>query len=58
MLAPLDYTALLWATIFGYVLFTQLPDVTAWGGMALIVTAGLIVIYREALASRRATVSA
>ena len=58
VLAPLDYTALIWATVFGYVLFTQLPDVTAWAGMALIVTAGLIVIYREALASRRATVSA
>jgi len=52
VLAPLDYTALVWATVFGYVLFAQLPDVTAWLGMALIVAAGLIVIYREALASR------
>lgn len=50
VLAPLDYTALVWATIFGYVLFAQLPDVTAWAGMALIVAAGLIVIYREAMA--------
>ena len=52
VLAPLDYTALVWATIFGYVLFAQLPDVTAWAGMALIVAAGLIVIYREAMAPR------
>jgi drug/metabolite transporter (DMT)-like permease len=52
VLAPLDYTALIWATAFGYVLFTQLPDVTAWFGMSLIVLAGLIVIYREATASR------
>lgn len=52
VLAPLDYTALLWATVFGYVLFAQLPDVTAWAGMVLIVLAGLIVIYREAHASR------
>jgi drug/metabolite transporter (DMT)-like permease len=55
VLAPLDYMALLWATIFGYVLFGQLPDITAWAGMALIVAAGLIVIYREAVASRTLT---
>jgi drug/metabolite transporter (DMT)-like permease len=54
VLAPLDYTALVWATVFGYVLFAQLPDATAWLGMALIVAAGLVVIYREALASRAA----
>jgi drug/metabolite transporter (DMT)-like permease len=54
VLAPLDYTALIWATVFGYILFTQLPDVTAWLGMALIVFAGLLVIYREATASRAA----
>ncbi len=57
VLAPLDYTALVWATIFGYVLFSQLPDVSAYAGMALIVAAGLIVIYREAVASRPAPVS-
>ncbi|MDX2144540.1 MAG: DMT family transporter, partial [Rhodospirillaceae bacterium] len=58
VLAPLDYTALVWATVFGYVLFAQLPDASAWTGMALIVAAGLIVIYREAVGSRPATASA
>lgn len=52
VLAPFDYTALVWATIYGYVLFAQLPDEATWLGMALIVAAGLIVIYREATASR------
>jgi drug/metabolite transporter (DMT)-like permease len=52
VLAPLDYTALVWATVFGYVLFAQLPDVSTYAGMALIVAAGLIVIYREAAGSR------
>jgi drug/metabolite transporter (DMT)-like permease len=54
ILAPLDYTALVWAIIFGVVLFDQLPDVTAVWGMTLIVAAGLVIIYRETAASRAA----
>ncbi|MBL8643741.1 MAG: DMT family transporter [Rhodospirillaceae bacterium] len=53
VLAPFDYTALVWAALFGWVLFRQLPDQVALVGMAFIVAAGLIVIYREAVAARR-----
>jgi drug/metabolite transporter (DMT)-like permease len=53
VLAPFDYTALVWAGLFGWVLFAQLPDQVALIGMSLIVAAGLIVIYREAVAARR-----
>lgn len=58
ILAPLDYTALVWAIIFGFVLFGQLPDAAVYGGMALIVAAGMVIIYRETVASRAAPVSA
>ncbi len=53
VLAPFDYTALVWAAFFGWILFNQLPDETAMAGMALIVAAGLIIVYREAVAARR-----
>lgn len=53
VLAPLDYSALVWATILGYALFSQLPDGVTWIGMGLIVAAGLIVVYRETMAARR-----
>ncbi|MBL8628657.1 MAG: DMT family transporter [Rhodospirillaceae bacterium] len=53
VLAPFDYTALVWAALFGWLLFNQLPDQTAMAGMSLIVAAGLIIIYREAVAARR-----
>lgn len=52
VLAPLDYTSLLWATLFGFALFGQMPDAVTWVGAALIVAGGLIVIYREAVAAR------
>ena len=53
VLAPLDYTALIWAVIFGFVLFGTLPDRWVVGGMALIVGAGLVIVWREAVAKRR-----
>lgn len=54
VLAPLEYTALVWATVFGFVVFGHLPAALTWAGAALIVGAGLVVIYRETLAARRA----
>lgn len=53
VLAPFDYTGLFWATLFGYFIFGQAPDAVTWTGAALIVLAGLVVIYREAMAARR-----
>jgi len=53
VLAPFDYTGLLWATLFGYFIFGQSPDAVTWTGAALIVLAGLVVIYREAVTARR-----
>lgn len=40
-LAPLVYFQLIAAVILGWVIFADLPDAYTWGGMALILTAGL-----------------
>jgi len=43
----MDYTALIWALLFGWLLWGQLPTLATWFGMPLIVAAGLVVMWRE-----------
>ncbi|RMF08581.1 MAG: DMT family transporter [Alphaproteobacteria bacterium] len=52
VLAPFNYTNLIWAVIFGYLLFDQLPDVWTGVGAAIIVASGLYVMHRERMTSR------
>jgi drug/metabolite transporter (DMT)-like permease len=46
--APVEYSALIWAGFWGYVLWGDIPGVGTAGGAALIVAAGLWMIWREA----------
>lgn len=39
--APLDYTALVWATVFGFVVWGDFPAPTVWLGVALVVATSL-----------------
>ena len=48
VLAPLEYTGLIWAVLFGYWFFDELPDQWTLVGMAMIAGAGIFVVYREA----------
>src|SRR6266568_707690 len=47
LVAPLDYTALLWAFIIGYWFFGELPTGTVYVGSAIVAGSGLYVIWRE-----------
>lgn len=47
VVSPIGYTELVGAVVLGYVLFDDLPDAHTWFGAALIVTSGLVVVYRE-----------
>ena len=47
LLASLDYVRLLWATLFGLLIFDQLPGVATWYGAAIVVVAAIFMIYRE-----------
>lgn len=53
VVAPFDYTALLWASIFGWYLWGDIPDIWVYVGAAVIVASGIVLILREARASRR-----
>lgn len=46
-LAPLHYLEIVTATLLGYLIFDDFPDLMTWGGIAVIVASGLYIIFRE-----------
>jgi S-adenosylmethionine uptake transporter len=46
VLAPLQYTLLVWAVILGWLFFGDLPDAQTWIGAGVIVIAGLFIFHR------------
>jgi len=46
-LGPYTYTALLWAALFGWLIWGDVPGVTMLLGAAMIVAAGLYILHRE-----------
>ena len=51
-LAPFEYTALVWATLIGYVIWLDIPSVEVWIGVTIIISCGLYVIHRESVRHR------
>ena len=47
LLASLDYVRLLWATLFGYLVFDQFPGGSIWFGSGIVIAAAVFMIYRE-----------
>jgi drug/metabolite transporter (DMT)-like permease len=47
VLAPISYTQLIWSTLFGYVIFANVPDLWTLVGSAVIVSSGLYTAHRE-----------
>lgn len=46
VLAPLQYTLLIWAVILGWLFFGDLPDPQTWVGAAIIICSGLFIFHR------------
>jgi len=46
-LAPFDYAAMIWAVVLGYFLFGELPAPEVWLGGAIVIAAGLLILWRE-----------
>lgn len=53
ILAPLQYLEIISATLIGYVVFHQLPNLTTFIGVAIIILAGIYVFIRENQLSKR-----
>ncbi|SEL43693.1 EamA domain-containing membrane protein RarD [Pseudoxanthomonas sp. GM95] len=54
MIAPLEYSALLWGVLLDVALWGVLPDGITWLGAGIIVGSGLYVLYRERVVARAA----
>lgn len=52
-LAPFEYTALIWSSIFGYVFFHEVPSLRLYAGAAIIILACLVVAFETHFAARR-----
>jgi drug/metabolite transporter (DMT)-like permease len=47
VVAPFDYTNMIWATTFGFFVFGELPSVAIWIGASIVIGSGLIIFWRE-----------
>ena len=47
VVAPFDYSHMLWAVIYGYIFWDYLPGMQTWIGSAILITSGLLILYRE-----------
>ena len=55
VIAPFDYTAMIWGTLFGWIFWQERPGAVVVAGAAIIALAGLYVTRREAGLSRSAS---
>jgi drug/metabolite transporter (DMT)-like permease len=54
---PYQYTTIVWAVLFGYLVFGDVPDAWMLAGAAIIIGAGLFIFLRERRLARRASFS-
>ena len=47
VISPFEYSALLWATLLGFMLWGELPDTMTLFGAGIVISSGLYMIYRE-----------
>jgi len=47
LVAPFDYSALLWATALGWLIWNEVPDPATYVGAAVIIASGVFIILRK-----------
>ncbi len=47
LLAPFEYSGILWTALLGAVVWAEVPDAAAFAGIALLVGSGIYIWYRE-----------
>jgi len=47
VVVPMDYSGLIWATLYGWLIFAALPTPTTWIGAPIIIGSGLYIVWRE-----------
>ena len=54
ILAPFDYSSIILAVAFGYLIFHETPSPAVWYGLPLVIGSGLYVLHREQVRAREA----
>ncbi|MGH6959634.1 MAG: DMT family transporter, partial [Dongiaceae bacterium] len=54
VVAPFHYSQIVWAVIFGLLLFGDRPDQWVIAGSAIIIASGLYILWRETVRRREA----
>jgi drug/metabolite transporter (DMT)-like permease len=49
----MDYSSLIWATLYGWLIWDELPPGSTWLGAPLVIAAGAVIAWREHLRNRR-----
>jgi len=47
IVAPFEYTAMLWGVLFGWAVWGELPGANIWFGAVLVIASGLYILHRE-----------
>lgn len=47
VVAPFDYTALIWATLLGWIFWSEIPDHFTYIGAVIIIASGIFIVWRE-----------
>jgi len=55
IVVPMDYSSLLWATLYGWLLFGSFPGLSTWIGAPIIIGSGLYIVWREHVRRRSET---
>jgi len=53
-ISPFEYSALIWATLLGFLLWGELPDTYTLIGASIVISSGLYILYRETIKIGRA----
>lgn len=53
VVAPVHYSLIIWGTLYGWLIFGQLPDMWTWVGALIILATGLYVLNRERILSQK-----
>ena len=49
----MDYSAIIWATLLGWLVFGDLPPAATWLGAPLVIAAGVVIAWRERYLAKR-----
>ena len=49
IVAPMQYSQIIWAALFGLVFFSETASQTTWIGAAIVISSGIYIVVREAI---------